>query len=205
MYKNYIKRLLDIIFALMLLPFIILIIIIVAPLIFLEDFGTVFYLSNRRGLHGKIYKMYKFRSMKMNAPDYRNEDGSTFNSKNDDRLTKVGKVLRKTSIDELPQLINVLKGDMSFIGPRPTLTGKNLKEYNEVMKKRCQVRPGLTGYSQAYYRNSISQEEKYKYDALYAEKLSFNLDVKIFFRTVIIILKRENVYNQNSNKELNNE
>ncbi|KAA9013827.1 sugar transferase [Niallia endozanthoxylica] len=205
MYKMGIKRIFDIVFSILLLPFLIIIVVVVSPLIYFGDFGTIFYVSDRRGLHGEIYKMYKFRTMKMNSPDYRNSDGSTYNSNGDDRLTKVGKLLRKTSIDELPQLFNVLKGDMSFIGPRPTLTGKGLEEYNENMKKRIKVRPGLTGYSQAYYRNSINQEEKYQYDAFYAENLSFVLDLKVLIKTIVTILKRENVYNKNSAKGLNNE
>jgi lipopolysaccharide/colanic/teichoic acid biosynthesis glycosyltransferase len=96
--------------------------------------------------------MYKFRSMKVNSPDLRNEDGSTYNSKKDPRATRMGRILRKTSLDELPQLLNVLKGDMSFVGPRPTLPGKkSFRDYDEKRRKRLEVRPGITGYSQAYF------------------------------------------------------
>lgn len=197
MYKKYFKRFFDFLIALLSMPFILIITLVVAPIIVLDNKGSAFYLSDRRGKNGVTYKMYKFRTMKTNSPDYRNKDGSTMNSENDDRITKVGKILRKTSIDELPQLFNVLKGDMSIIGPRPTLTGLKLDHYDENLKKRIEVRPGLTGYSQAYYRNSITSEEKFKYDCYYVDNLSFMMDVKIIFQSISTILKRENIYNVN--------
>jgi len=176
------------------LPFLFLLLFI-APLIYFEDRGPIFYNAQRRGMKGETYKMYKFRSMKVNAPDLRNPDGSTFNSANDPRVTRIGRFIRKTSLDETPQLINVLKGDMSFVGPRPTLPGqKTFKELDEKRQKKCSVRPGITGYSQAYYRNSISAEEKLKNDVYYARNLSFVLDVKIFFKTLIAVLRRENIF-----------
>jgi len=110
--------------------------------------------------------MYKFRSMKVNAPDIRNPDGSTFNSDSDYRVTQVGKILRKTSIDELPQVLNILKGEMSFIGPRPNLPNDS-NQYLGLENDRLKVRPGITGYSQAYYRNSITASERYQYDIMY--------------------------------------
>lgn len=122
MYKFFIKRLLDILISILALPFVLLIVLIVSITIKLDDGGPIFYNSIRLGKNGKSFKMYKFRSMKVNAPDLRQEDGSTFNSDNDIRITKVGKVLRKTSIDEIPQIINVLKGDSGIIGT----TKKNL-------------------------------------------------------------------------------
>jgi undecaprenyl phosphate N,N'-diacetylbacillosamine 1-phosphate transferase len=205
LYRIFIKRVIDICAALILSLPLIMIIFLVGVLIKLEDKGPVFYNASRVGMRGKTFKMLKFRTMKVNAPDIRNEDGSTYNSEDDPRLTRIGKFLRKSSIDELPQIFNVIKGDMSFIGPRPTLNGKRLEKYDDVMKKKIQVRPGLTGYSQAYFRNSITQEEKYKSDAFYAENLSFILDVKVLFKTIVTILKKEHVYNKNSIKELNNE
>ena len=195
MYKKFIKRLLDFSLALLTMPFFLILLALLAPLIYFEDKGPVFYNAQRRGMKGKVYKMYKFRSMKVNAPDLRNADGSTFNSANDSRVTKIGRFIRKTSIDELPQLLNVLKGDMSFVGPRPTLVGqKKFEELDELRQERCSARPGITGYSQAYFRNSISAEEKVDNDVYYARNLSFKLDAKIFFKTIIAVLKRENIF-----------
>ena len=195
MYAKYIKRLLDIIIALIGLPFFVVIFAVVAPLIKIEDHGTVFYKAKRRGIRGSIFEMYKFRSMKMNAPDIRNKDNSTYNSPNDPRITKIGKVLRKTSIDETAQIINVLKGDMSIIGPRPITIDKPLEEYDDKRIQRLKVRPGITGYQQAYYRNSVGQEEKFEMDAKYAQEVSFALDVKIFFKSIQTVLMRKNIYN----------
>ena len=140
--------------------------------------------------------MYKLRSMKVNAPDIKNADGSTYNGANDPRVTKVGRFMRKTSIDEFPQFLNVLKGDMSFIGPRAHLT-TNYKGYDaldERRKRRLDVRPGITGYSQAYYRNAASSEQKLENDVYYVEHISLWLDIKILFKTVFSVLKRENIY-----------
>lgn len=198
MYKKFFKRLIDIIVALCLLPFVLIIGIFVALFIWLEDRGSVFYLAPRRGTNGKIFKMYKFRSMKMNAPDIRNADNSTYNAPDDPRITKVGKFLRKTSIDELPQLLNVLIGDMSLIGPRPITVNKPLSEYDEKRKVRLEVRPGITGYSQAYFRNSITSEEKLEKDAWYARNVNFILDMKIALATVKSVLFRSNIYNSNN-------
>lgn len=194
MYKNYIKRGIDIIIGLIALPFVAFLTIIIGLLIYIEDKGTIFYRAKRRGKDGEIFEMYKFRTMKMNAPDIRNKDNSTYNSPNDPRLTKVGRVLRKLSIDEIPQFINVLIGDMSLIGPRPVTIDKPLSEYDEKRKIRLQVRPGITGYSQAYFRNSITQEEKFEYDAEYAMNVSFLLDLKILLKTIQTVLLRKNIY-----------
>ena len=194
MYKRFFKRSLDIIISLIAMPFIGIITLLVGPLIYLEDKGSIFYIAKRRGIRGKIFNMYKFRSMKMNAPDIRNEDNSTYNSPDDQRITKIGKLLRKTSIDELPQLINVLKGDMSLIGPRPITTDRPLSDYDEKRKIRLTVRPGITGYAQAYYRNNISQEEKLQKDAEYAQNVNLFGDIKILCKTVETVLLRKNIY-----------
>ena len=140
--------------------------------------------------------MFKFRSMKMNAPDIRNSDNSTYNSPDDPRITKVGRFIRKTSIDELPQFFNVLIGDMSFIGPRPVTTDRPLEEYDEKRKIRLEVRPGITGYSQAYFRNSISNEEKLEKDAFYARNVTFGGDLNVIFATVNTVVFRKNIYNK---------
>lgn len=194
MYKKYIKRLLDFLLALIATPFVLLAIVIIAPFIYLEDRGPVFYNATRRGKDGENFKMFKLRSMYVNSPNLKAADGSTFNSANDPRVTKVGKFMRKTSVDELPQILNVLIGDMSFIGPRPTLANTPYEQLPEERKKRLQVRPGITGYAQAYYRNSITQDEKFKYDGYYAENVSFVMDVKVLLQTVKSVLKRENIY-----------
>lgn len=128
-------------------------------LIKLEDRGPIFYCGERLGKDSKLFKMYKFRSMKVNAPDIRNDDGSTFNSSKDPRITKVGKFIRETSIDELPQLFNVLKGDMSIIGPRASV-GNSLNTFKSDEIDKMKVRPGITGYTQAYYRNDLTMREK---------------------------------------------
>ncbi|MBP5432982.1 sugar transferase [Ruminococcus sp.] len=196
MYKNLIKRILDIFIGLMFLPFFCIIFIVVAPAIWINDRGPVFYNAKRLGRKGKIYKMYKFRSMKINSPDLRNEDGSTYNSEDDPRVTTIGKILRKTSIDETPQFLNVLKGDMSVIGPRPFVTThyNGYDKLDSKMKKRLEVRPGITGYSQANFRNSISQDEKIEKDCYYADHVSLILDIKIFFQTIKSVLMHENIY-----------
>lgn len=192
-YQIVIKRVIDIILCLMALPFVLLIVVPVGIAIKLEDRGPVFYYSKRLGVGFKEFGMMKFRSMKVNAPDIRNEDGSTYNSDKDPRVTKIGHFLRETSIDEIPQVFNVLKGDMSIIGPRAgDVESKNTYENDE--KDKLLIRPGITGYTQAYYRNNLGVREKRLYDAWYAHNVSFILDVKIFFKTIITVLKRENVY-----------
>ena len=196
MYKNFFKRLLDLIFSILLFPIFIIFYIILGILIKIEDKGSVFYKGERIGKDCKIYKMYKFRSMKINAPNILNKDGSTYNSKNDDRVTKIGKFIRETSIDELPQIINILKGEMSFIGPRASLA-EALETYKDDEIDKMKVRPGITGYTQAYYRNSLSVREKRLKDSWYANNVSFILDLKIFFKTIQTVLKRENVYTNN--------
>lgn len=195
MYKSYVKRGIDFCLALIALPFVLILIVILAPIIFISDPGPIFYNGLRRGLNGKPFKMFKFRSMYVNAPDIRNEDGSTYNGDDDPRVTKIGRIMRKTSIDEIPQLLNVLIGDMSFVGPRPTLATKSFEEIEVERRKRYNVRPGVTGYSQAYFRNSISQKDKFKYDLYYVDHVSFLLDIKILLKTVVAVLKRENINN----------
>lgn len=194
-YRTIIKRFLDLLFAIVALPFVLVICLITAPLIYIEDRGSIFYKAKRRGLNGRVFTMYKLRSMRMNAPDIRNEDNSTYNSPNDPRITKIGRILRKTSIDELPQVFNILKGDMSWVGPRPITTDKPLEEYDLKRRKRLTVRPGITGYQQAFFRNSIDQEKKFELDAEYAEKLSFLLDLKIVLKTVQTVVMQNNIYN----------
>ncbi|HHY83215.1 MAG TPA: sugar transferase [Clostridiales bacterium] len=193
MYKKYIKRGLDLLFCLIALPLLLVVLVAVAIAIKLEDGGPVFYCAARLGMNKKVFKMYKFRSMKVNAPDIRNEDGTTYNAKDDPRITKVGRFIRETSLDELPQILNILKGDMSFIGPRPSLPDM-LSMYTPEEMPKLSVRPGITGYCQAYFRNSLPGSEKRLKDAWYAQNITFMLDMKILIRTVLTVIKREGLY-----------
>lgn len=194
MYKHFFKRFIDIIGGVVGCMLFAIAFIFVAPIIYLTDKGPVFYNASRRGKNGKSFKMYKFRSMKVNSPNIKNADGSTYNGDDDPRVTKIGKIMRKTSIDELPQFINVLKGDMSLVGPRPTLDTTPFDQVDKSTIKRFDVRPGITGYSQAYFRNSIPQSEKAKNDCYYAENVSFIMDVKVIFKTVSSVIMRKNIF-----------
>lgn len=192
MYRYFFKRLFDLVFALIGLPFFLVLLIVVGPIIYFTDKGNIFYVAKRLGKNGKTFKMFKFRTMKVNAPDIRNEDGSTFNSDDDPRLTKIGKILRKTSIDEIPQIINVLFGTMSFIGPRPDLDSQIIY-YDMEKETKFKVKPGITGYAQVNGRNEISWQEKNDLDRYYAKNVNLILDIKIFFKTIYKVLKREGV------------
>ena len=192
-YQVVIKRMLDIIACLIALPIVLFITIMVGVAVKIEDRGPIFYKSMRLGEGFTEFGMLKFRSMKVNAPDIRNEDGSTFNSKTDPRVTKIGRILRETSIDEIPQVFNVLAGQMSIIGPRAGDV-ESRDTYEEDEKDKLLIRPGITGYTQAYYRNGLGVREKRLYDAWYAHSVSFSLDIRIFFRTIITVITHENVY-----------
>lgn len=193
MYKKYVKRLMDFIISGICLVILIPIWIIVPILIKMDDGGHVFYKASRIGKDCKKINMLKFRSMKENNEDIRNSDGSTYNAEDDPRVTNIGRTLRKTSIDELPQLFNVFVGDMSLIGPRAS-TWDSLSAYKEDELDKMKVRPGISGYTQAYYRNSISMREKRIFDSWYANNVSFGLDVKIVFKTIQTVLFRKNLY-----------
>ena len=195
MYKTVFKPLTDFLGALILLPFVILVVFFFAPVIWLTDRGPIFYNAPRTGLYCRQFKMFKLRSMYVNAPDLRNTDGSTYNASDDPRVTPIGRFLRKTSIDELPQLLNVLLGQMSFVGPRPTL-GHNDIRFEELegdFKQRFKVKPGITGYAQAYFRNSIPQAEKFHWDAYYVDHVGMLLDAKILFRTFFAVIREKNI------------
>lgn len=193
MYKEHIKRLLDLIFATLLIPLITIIVILIGMCIKFEDKGPILYIADRLGKNGNIYKMYKVRSMKVNAPDLRNTDGSTFNSDSDPRLTKVGLFIRKTSLDELPQIYNVFLGNMSFIGPRPDLP-EHKDYYTKEEIKKLEVSPGISGYNQAFYRNSTSWKERLKNDVYYVNHLSFTLDLKILMQTIKTVILKKGVF-----------
>ena len=192
-YQLVIKRIIDVVCCVMILPVVLLIAIPIAIAIKAEDRGPIFYRSRRLGKDFKEFDMLKFRSMRVDAPDLRNEDGSTYNSKNDERVTRIGRIIRETSLDELPQCLNVLAGHMSLVGPRAGDV-ESKDTYEEDEKDKLLIRPGITGYTQAYYRNNLGVREKRLYDAWYAHNVSMWLDVKILFKTVATVLKRENVY-----------
>lgn len=187
-----VKRLFDLVCSVILLIPVGIIIAVSAIFIKIEDGGPVFYMAERTGRFGKPFKMFKLRSMKVNAPDIRLSDGSTYNGDDDPRVTRFGKFARKTSIDELPQVINILKGDMSFIGPRPD-TPMYLDKYTDEERIVLTVRPGITGYNQAINRNSVLTKEKLKNDIYYVQHLSIWFDIKIIIMTVVTVLSHKNI------------
>lgn len=191
MYAKYIKRWLD--FLLSLLAIIILspILLIVALLVRIKLGSPVIFKQKRPGLHEKIFTLYKFRTM----TDEKDKDGNLL--PDDQRLTKFGKLLRSTSLDELPELFNILKGDMSIVGPRPLLV-KYLPLYNEHQKHRHDVRPGFTGWAQCNGRNAISWEEKFDLDVYYVKHLTFILDLSVIFKTIKIVFLREGISSDTS-------
>lgn len=203
MYKHFFKRLIDICIGFVALPFVLLVILLLGPIIYLTDRGPIFYNANRAGKDYKPFKMFKLRSMYVNSPDLKNPDGSTYNSDDDPRVTPIGRFMRKTSLDEFPQFLNILKGDISFIGPRPKLyvPEKYPNGLPEYMKKSFFVKPGVTGYAQAFFRNSITNEEKFKWDGYYAENISFVMDMRIIFKTIKSVLFRENINTAQSYKK----
>ena len=193
MYVRFVKRLLDIVFGLIAMPILGILILIFGPQIKREDNGPIFYNAPRVGKDGVEFKMYKFRSMKVNAPDLKMADGSTYNGADDPRMTRIGAFLRRTSIDEVPQFLNVLKGDMSLIGPRPDLR-RETELYQDNEGEKLKVRPGITGYAAAYGRNSLPWHERLKLDVYYVHHVSFAFDVRIFFKTIQTVFKQEGVY-----------
>lgn len=204
MYRLFFKRFLDIVIALIGLPVLGVIALFAAPAIYFTDRGPIFYNAQRIGKDGRLFKMYKFRSMRVNAPDIRLADGSTYNGEDDPRVTKIGKFLRKTSLDEAPQILNVLRGDMSLIGPRPDPPDW-LERYPEEVRVFLTMRPGITGYNQAYFRNSADGLQKMENDVYYAEHCSFILDVKVFFKTIASVLLHKNMFKETGSEEIQGE
>lgn len=202
MYQKIFKRLLDLVVSILALPLWLIILVIIGPIIYFQDKGSIFYNAPRLGKDGKIFKMYKFRSMKVNAPDVRNKDGSTFNAIDDPRLTKIGIFIRKTSLDETPQLLNIIKGDMSIIGPRPDLPD-HVKLYEGNEHRKLEVKPGVTGFNQAYFRNIVPWKERIQNDIYYIDHLSFLMDIKIFIRTIFVVLRSDAIFiEEKSEKEV---
>lgn len=186
MYAKYFKRVLDFLLSLIALIVLLPVLIIVAILVRVKLGSPVIFKQQRPGKNEKIFTLYKFRSM----TDKRDENGNLL--PDSERLTKFGKILRSTSLDELPELFNILKGDMSIVGPRPLLV-EYLKLYNEEQKHRHDVRPGLTGLAQISGRNSISWDKKFKEDIFYINNITFIMDIKIIFKTIIKVFKREGI------------
>lgn len=186
MYQTCIKRLLDIIISLTALVLFSPILIIVAILVRCKLGSPVIFHQDRPGYHEKVFKLCKFRSM----TDERDENGELL--ADEIRLTSFGKKLRETSLDELPELWNILKGDMSIVGPRPLLV-KYLPLYNDFQRQRHNVKPGLTGWAQVNGRNSVSWEQRFEMDVYYVEHMSFLLDVKILFQTIAVVFKHNDI------------
>lgn len=190
---SYVKRLIDFLLALIGLLFASPIFVLIIVLVKLDSQGPVFFLQERLGKDGKVFKIVKFRTMVDGAArmgtGLRTDEG-------DPRITRVGKLLRKTSLDELPQIINILRGEMCFIGPRPPVPyhPRRYEEYSEVQKKRFSVRPGISGYAQVILRNSGTWDERIEYDIKYVDRMSFWFDFYILFKTIYTIVKRENIY-----------
>lgn len=192
MYK-YIKRGLDFTVAFAALLIFSPLMLIVAILIKLNRDGPVLFKQERPGRGGKIFTVYKFRTMSVRTCDENGRELSDF-----ERMSKIGSFLRKTSVDELPQFINILKGDMSFIGPRPLLT-EYLELYTPEQMRRHEVRPGISGWAQVNGRNTITWEEKFRYDVEYVDNLSFRMDMNIFIKTILNVLKQDGINSDEAN------
>ena len=186
MYKTVFKRVFDFLAALLGLVLLSPVFFIVTIGLYFANQGKPFFFQSRPGKNGVIFKIIKFKTMN----DKKDKAGNLLSD--GERLTKIGTFVRKTSLDEIPQLLNVLKGDMSLIGPRPLLP-EYLPLYNEVQKRRHEVRPGITGWAQVNGRNAISWDQKFEYDVWYVEHISFALDIKIFFLTLKKVFIREGI------------
>jgi undecaprenyl phosphate N,N'-diacetylbacillosamine 1-phosphate transferase len=195
-----IKRVLDVAISLIglivLSPFLVLIVIVIK----LDSEGPAIFKQKRLGKDGKVFEIYKFRTMVVGAEI---TGSGVYSAEGDPRISRVGRILRLLSIDELPQFINILKGDMSLIGPRPPLTYHPwpLEEYTDEQKKRFRVRPGVTGWAQINGRKELSWERRIEYDVEYVENISFLFDLKIFFKTIIKILTMEGNLNVSKTAE----
>lgn len=187
-----IKTILDFILAVIMLIILSPVMLVTAILIKFTSKGSILFKQKRPGKNGKIFTVYKFRTMITTTT----KKGKTLSDV--ERMTKLGKLLRKTSIDELPQLFNIIKGDMSFIGPRPLLV-RYLPYYTKQQRRRHEVKPGISGWAQVNGRNAISWEQKFKLDVWYVNNISFKLDLKIFFMTIAKIFKHEGI---NNSKEI---
>lgn len=186
MYKNIVKPTIDFFSATIVLILFLPIFIIVTLFLILANKGNPFFLQPRPGKGGKVFTIIKFKTMNDKKDDFGNL------LPDEDRLTKVGSFIRKTSLDEIPQLLNVLKGDMSIVGPRPLLTNY-LHLYNDFQNRRHEVKPGITGWAQVNGRNAISWDKKFEYDVWYVNNISFSVDLKILFKTIVKVLKSDGI------------
>lgn len=191
MYRKILKRFLDLFFACAILILLIPVYLSLYLMVRYKLGSPAIFSQERLGLHGKIFTMYKFRSMS----DERDEKGELL--PDEIRLTPFGKILRRSSLDELPELFNILKGEMSFVGPRPLLV-RYLERYSPYQARRHEVKPGLTGWAQVNGRNAISWEEKFERDVWYVDHQSFRLDLKILFMTVESVFKRQGISSESS-------
>lgn len=191
-----IKRIFDFVLSLVAVIALSPLLIILAIIIKLDSRGPVFFKQERLGKDGKVFLIYKFRTMIDKAESI---GTGLFTNENDPRITRVGTFLRKTSLDELPQLINVLKAEMSLVGPRPPVPYHPHKydDYSEEQRLRFTVLPGITGYAQVSGRNAIGWDERIKYDVYYAKNWSLGLDLKIFFKTIKTVFNKEGIYREN--------
>ena len=192
-YKRFGKRACDVAIGLVALPVVGSVCALCGAAVKLEDGGPAFYNAPRVGMGGREFTMYKLRSMKVNAPDLVMEDGSTYNGADDPRMTRVGAFMRKTSLDEIPQFLNVLKGDMSIIGPRPDLK-RETELYQGDESLKLTVKPGVTGYAAVYGRNSLPWHDRLALDVEYVRSQSFLLDAKVFLRTFAVVFSQEGIY-----------
>lgn len=186
MYRH-IKRIMDFVIALLMLVALSPLMLISCIMIKLNNDGPILFKQKRPGRNGRIFTVYKFRTMSVKTHDENGRELSDF-----ERMTKTGNFLRKTSVDELPQLINILKGEMSFIGPRPLLT-EYLGLYTTEQMRRHDVAPGISGWAQVNGRNTLTWEQKFEHDVYYVDNMSLMLDIKIFFRTIMNVLKSEGI------------
>ena len=186
MYKHFLKRIIDFVAALVGLILATPILIVATILLFIANNGKPFFFQLRPGLNGKIFKIVKFKTMN----DKKDSQGKLLSDA--ERLTTIGNFVRKTSLDEIPQLINVLKGEMSLIGPRPLLT-HYLHLYNDFQNRRHEVKPGITGWAQVNGRNAISWDKKFELDVWYVDNISFILDCKIILKTILKVVKSDGI------------
>ena len=196
MYKLFFKRVIDIFFSLIFILLFWWLYIVIAILVRKKLGSPVIFKQKRPGINEKIFTMYKFRTM----TDEKDKEGNLLSDK--DRLTKFGKFLRSTSLDEIPELWNVIKGEMSLVGPRPLLVSY-LAKYNEYEKRRHEVRPGITGFAQVNGRNNTTWEDRFKNDIYYVENISFLLDIKIIIKTFLKVIKKSDI-NQNEDIPMKN-
>jgi lipopolysaccharide/colanic/teichoic acid biosynthesis glycosyltransferase len=204
MYKSVLKRVIDVVLSFVAIVFLAVPMLLIALLIKLDSKGPVLFKQERLGLGGKVYKIYKFRSMCVGAEQM---GSGVYSGDGDPRVTRMGKIMRATSIDELPQLVNILKGEMSFVGPRPPLTYHpwNIEDYTEEQLRMFEVRPGITGWAQVNGRKTVEWNNRIRLNVWYVDNCSLLLDIKILFLTFYKVLKNEDNENVGATVESQNE